>query len=983
MKFLRRLSSVFLTAVLAFGTAAPAMALSSASAEKVAVLVETSPGTEAAEVLSSLPGSSLLCEYSLIDAFAAEIPAGSIRTLAAHPGVTDVSLSASFTAPLAGEESAVDPSVIVARDLVLRSADPHAGEGTVIAVLDSGFDATHPVFVLPAETDAKLTKENLAKAAEGTLAWRMNGKSTEGLYINEKIPFAFDYSGADTNVSGNSAHGTHVAASAAGSDTGRGEISGTAPGAQLLLMKVFDDAGQNCTEHALISAIEDAVKLGADILNLSLGTLAYSGADYSMRQTAKALQAAEESGVLVVCATGNDGRAGSQGLSSNMPRALDPDYGLPSEPAVIPGTLAVASFSNSVVYSHYLECADNFIFYDEAHEVSTGETDAFSEVMRGKKAILRVLGGIGLPEDYENIDVQDAVVLVQRGVITFGEKARNAADAGACAVIVYDTEEAEPFLMSLEGAGAVPTVSVSHKDGTILAGLDNTEIIFSQNAKAFPSADSGMADYSSWGPTADLLLKPEIAAAGSSVISAVPGGGYNVMSGTSMASPQIAGMAARLLSEYRDLENLPEGGERVSLWKAALMSLAEPLTGEDGLPLSPRGQGAGILRQTDAQILLQNTDNSHAIHIGEQAEKGFSFRIKLTNLTDKAQTRILRVPLITDAAKQDENGVWYITGTSERVPAALTVTGAGVTFKNGTLRVALEPSAERELTVSLKPSASFVEQKLSVFENGFYLEGFVILEKEDGTHEASLPYLAFAGDWEAAPMIDALDWDGEVSYYGMNRLIWDPDAESVLGETTAGVFSSLFAFSPNRDGSADLICFDHAPLRNIAEMHIEILQEDGKVLYTSAEYDLLKAISADGKLVYNTVRLWDGSDGINDHFHWQDGSYTVQLTLVSYTGGGQLLYIPIRIDTEKPANSLLEEKDGVLRAAFTDNHALKELRIYLPGEDGEFVLDERISPKLPEAGEISAALPEGAEYVYVSAEDYAGNKNILRFWIHG
>lgn len=231
-------------------------------------------------------------------------------------------------------------------------------------------------------------------------------------------------------------------------------------------------------------------------------------------------------------------------------------------------------------------------------------------------------------------------------------------------------------------------------------------------------------------------------------------------------------------------------------------------------------------------------------------------------------------------------------------------------------------------------------------------------------------------------MLDEMDWDGASSYYGVNRLVWDPeDDENVPGSAPEGILSSLFAFSPNQDGSADLLFFDHAPLRNIAEMHIEILREDGEVLYTSAEFDLLKAITAEGNLVYNTVRLWDGSDGINDHFHWEDGRYTVQLTLVSYTGGGQLLYIPVRIDNEKPKNSALYEEDGILHAAFTDNHALRELRIYLPGEDGEPILNESVHPEMPEAGEIAAALPEQAEYVYVSAEDYAGNKTVLRFWL--
>lgn len=934
MKFLRRLSSALLTAVLAFGTSAPSLAAADS-------------------------GAAPLREY-------------------ARPG--SPAAGAVFSAPLVKETASVDPDLIVAEDLVQRAEDPLAGQGTVIAILDSGFDVTHPVFVLPEQASARLTRESLAEAAAGTLAWRISGKSADALYVNEKIPFAFDYSGADTDVSGQSAHGTHVAASAAGSDAGEGKLNGTAPGAQLLLMKVFDDRGQNCTELALISAIEDAVKLGADIINLSLGSLSYSGKDYAMNQVAAALYEAQQAGVLVVCAVGNDGRGGALGASSSLPRAADPDYGLPSEPAVIPGTLAVASVSNSVVYAHYMDCAGNYIFYDESYEVSSGETEALAEVLRGKTVPLCVLGGIGTAEEYVGRDVKGAAVLVQRGTITFEEKANHAAAAGASAVIVYDPEGTEPFLMSLGGESAVPTVSVSHENGVILAGLDGENITFSRSARAFPAADSGTASYSSWGPTSDLALKPEIAAVGSSVISAVPDGGYDVMSGTSMASPQIAGMAARLLSAFSSRDDLPKGAERTSLWKAALMSLAQPLTDKSGLPLSPRGQGAGVLYTADAEILLRNEDGSAAIPIGDGAEDGFSFTVRLTNLTDSVQKKILRVPMITDEAELRPDGIWYITGKPERVPADIRIQGEGVSYKNGTLSITLEAGEERLLTISLKPLTSYVEEKRKSFPNGFYLEGFVILENEDGTHEASLPYLAFAGDWEDAPMIDGTDWDGESSYYGVNRLVWDSDEGGILGESPEGVLSSLFAFSPNRDGSADLVFLDHAPLRNIAEMHIEILREDGKVLYTGAEFDLLKAAAAEGNLIYNTIRLWDGSDGINDHFYWENGTYTVQLTLVSYTGGGQILYIPLRIDTEKPRCVSLTAEDGALTASFTDNHALKELRIYLPdGKDG-YLLNESVRPGSAVTAEISAALPEEAEYVYVSAEDYAANKCVLRFW---
>ena len=723
MKFLRRLSSVLLTAALAFGTAAPSLSASLPpfSEERVTVLVGTVPGADAEDILEGIPGASLLCTYSLIDAFAAEIPADKQTTLAASPAVTDVSLSATFLSPLAESGGGMDPSVIVSADTVLRSDDDLAGEGTLIAVLDSGFDVTHPVFTLPEGADTVLTKEDLPEAAKGTTAWRLADKSADNLYVNEKIPLAFDYFDGDTDVSGLSVHGTHVAATAAGSDAGKGKLNGTAPGAQMLLMKVFDDTGENCPEYALITAIEDAVQLGADIINLSLGSLSYSGTEFSMKQTMLALQAAEKSGVLIVCAAGNSGIAGALGLASDLPRASDPDYGLPSEPAVLEGALAAASSANKVEYCDYIECAGNFIFYDETREVSLGQSDAFSEMLRGKSMRLCVIDGIGAPEDYEGIDVSGCIVLVRRGIITFAEKAQNAADAGASAVIVCDAESDAPFIMSTSGESPLPIISVSHRDGDILSRLDGTTVNVSRTAEAFASSESGISSFSSWGPTSDLLLTPDITAVGSSVIAAVPGGEYSVLYGTSMAAPQIAGMAARILSEARTWSDMPAKEERASLWKEYMMSAAEPMTAQNGLPLSPRAQGAGTLTQTHASILMQNTGDTTAINIGDKAENGFSFTIKLTNLTDSGQQRILRVPLITDEAQEGEDGIWYITGSSEKVPSTITVSGDGVSAKAGTMYVTLEPQQETELTISIRPQTEYVEEKFEIFENGFYL----------------------------------------------------------------------------------------------------------------------------------------------------------------------------------------------------------------------------------------------------------------------
>ena len=98
----------------------------------------------------------------------------------------------------------------------------------------------------------------------------------------------------------------------------------------------------------------------------------------------------------------------------------------------------------------------------------------------------------------------------------------------------------------------------------------------------------------------DLQLKPEMAAPGGNISSAKPGGGFQLMSGTSMASPHMAGAAAVVRQYLQEKLGLTESGQVHDLTDALLMSTAHPALREDGSPYSPRQQGAGVLNLKDA-----------------------------------------------------------------------------------------------------------------------------------------------------------------------------------------------------------------------------------------------------------------------------------------------------------------------------------------------------------------------------------------------
>ncbi|MBQ5886509.1 MAG: S8 family serine peptidase, partial [Clostridia bacterium] len=342
----------------------------------VTVMVDTD-GTDAASLLACLSGAELLNEYSLIHTFSATVREDQLPLLTSIPGVLSVSPEAIFNAPQTMGNSLFGPADIDERDQVLRAEDSHFGEGSVIAVLDTGFDVTHPSFAMPKGITPVIEKEDIpALTADTYVIFRQTREKIEETYVSRKIPFAYDYADTDTDVFSEETHGTHVAATAAGS----GDLYGVAPGAQLLLMKVFADDTKTCDEQTLLMAIEDAVKLGADVINLSLGTLSMSSTYIGMGRLAGAIRGAQSKGVTVICAVGNDGFAGSGGAVSDFFRATDPDYGLLSEPAVIDGTVAVGAAVNRILYAGYVEVGGRKMVYDFSNEMSLGQIPTFSDV---------------------------------------------------------------------------------------------------------------------------------------------------------------------------------------------------------------------------------------------------------------------------------------------------------------------------------------------------------------------------------------------------------------------------------------------------------------------------------------------------------------------------------------------------------------------------------------------------------------------------
>lgn len=961
-------------------TMIPLTAAAPKPSPRVTVMVDTAENVAAEEILSAIGEAELLYEYDLIDAFAASVPENRLGALQSAPGVLSVTEEAVFTAPTAARGRTFGDKDIDPRDGVIRAERADTGAGSVIAILDTGFNVEHPSFAVPDSFTGKIAREDLPDLLRTSYAiFHVGEENIESTFVSPKIPFAYDYGDEDTDVICTSTHGTHVAATAAGC----GELYGTAPGAQLLLMKVFDENG-SCRETVLVKAMEDAIKLGADVINLSLGSLALSSTVVSMGRLAQTIRSARNRGVSVICAVGNDGRAGAMGLYSDTFRASDPDYGLPSEPAVLDSAIAVGAAVNQIVYAGYIEVSGRKIVYDPSDESANHRLPTLSEVLGGKTASLAVVGGMGRAEDYDNLTVQGRIVLIRRGEITFEEKIKTAAAHGAIAAIVYDPQnDGEAFLMSVGADSPIPAVSVGRMDGIFLSMQNGRTVTVSKKEGAFPSGSRGVASYSSYGPTSDLVLKPDIAAVGSYVISASVDGGYTVMTGTSMAAPQIAGMTAAFMALNRDILDTVDPAQRSAFVKMCMMSSAEPMRDASGTPYSPRGQGAGALRVVPDSVFMMSEDGRGSITLGDGNTGEFSLSLVLLNTGTEETTLRLRCETITDGSVEID-GVHYSTYLPEKVPALTRVELNEHIFldgESGDILCTLQGGEKTAVRLDVTVDPAYMESHGAIFENGFYLEGYVVAEETDGTHVASLPFLSFAGDWEGAPLTDGGDWDGYESFYGGQHIYLDgEDAAYCAGETGAGILSELFMFSPDGDGVADSLFISLKPLRHISAFEVEVENAAGEIIFRDEGPSIPKGYVDEGLLTPTMLPLWDGSDGFNENFIWEDGEYTVRLILISFGGRREILEIPMTVDTVKPTVKCTVS-GGKITARAEDNGYLKELRIYLPTGEDAYALNEILTPAYDpdvHTASLSAAWPKGAEYVYIRAEDYAGNVTVYR-----
>lgn len=340
-----------LTALLLTAMAAPAEEASREAAGPLRAVVVYADGAdpeELARAMEETEGVKLLCRYeSLFSGAAVEAGERELAALEDLPGVAGVGLARRYECASSGAADALPPE----EGLKLMNADGlweqgYTGDGTVIAILDSGLNTDHETFA-----DASLM-ESPALSREDVADFAQKG-GTKGRYVSSRIPFAYDYYSQDDNVSTTNNHGTHVTALAAGyakDRAGHVTFRGAAPAAQILSMKIFPNGSGGGTDDTIIlRALEDAWNLGADVVNLSVGTGAgFSGSDTMGGIYCQAFTQMAQSGVIICCAAGNSpASVNAKSWGQPLPTGSYTDYSSVCSPGSFYGALAIAAASRA------------------------------------------------------------------------------------------------------------------------------------------------------------------------------------------------------------------------------------------------------------------------------------------------------------------------------------------------------------------------------------------------------------------------------------------------------------------------------------------------------------------------------------------------------------------------------------------------------------------------------------------------------------
>lgn len=975
---------------------------------------------------------------AVINGFSIKMTYAEAKRVAALPNVERVSLSLDYK---------ITPSMHYSREIVksqIANNRGYDGKGRVVAILDTGIDLLHSDLRLDDGAD-KWVKYSEEKMNDIIKENRLMGK-----FGNLKVPYIYNY--ADKNfvmVTEGKNHGQHIAGTIAGNGhkkegpVDEQGVVGIVPNAQILAMRVFGAEQDLTGTDIYVNAIDDAVLLGADSINMSLGS--YSGPAKGDAVMDVAVDNANKAGSIVVFAGGNDGFAMS-GIGETGPEMLD--YATLGSPGASNNVLTVASYNNSnLIQDPYKVKIDGKEYESYPSSPFTKGTFDFTKEFEVVDCGLGIINPEKNINDFEGIDISGKIALIQRGDDSFANKIKNATDNGAIAVIMgnnsYDGA-GRPFTMDLgDFTPAIPAVLIHLDEYNAVkknvADGKKAQII-SLGKKYYDAPHSGkISDFSSWGPTPDLGLKPEITAPGGDIRSIdntanYKGNTYTYMSGTSMATPHVTGGIAAvnaMLKNHPEIKFTTE--QKSALIKAILMNTATAIEvpGSDGKLYSVRLQGAGLMdldRATNPNIVTivdaksgSSSFNEPKVELKQITETKLPLNLDIKNYTDKEVKYDVTYVVQTDFLKEDGT-LSQDTKTYKPHEIAKGSLDSVTVSANG--------------NVNFEKTIDFSNGTLPTnFPKGYFVDAFVIFTPSTkGYPVLSVPVLAFKGNWEEeVPIfeeyIDKFDLENKRPYWvehdfttidngnkvldkdKLNDYIGDGiDATMLISNVGNKIsralqidtigrnietreFTDNFAFSPNGDSIQDAVTFKGVFLRNYSDFKIEILDENDNVIKT-----ISNVYRSDGRKTAGTVNMdpenysksrsegqwtWDGTNEAGVKV--AEGNYKFKVSARindNENAKPQSIVRDIKVDNTKPVVTDFGTSQGKISAKVEDGGSgVQTVLLIYAGKDNAGNTTTEYRELILENGLYSIPYDQAINLntAYVRAFDWAGNITDVHF----
>ena len=948
------------------------------SARLVGVIVQLEEGIDRSAALASVneavaasfPGVQVRVEReyaNALDGFALSAPAGSLEEIRGVAGVKaafleregHVSDAAAVDAEGGTRASQIegqDPANLSAQLMMRTDQVTQKGEGKVVAIIDTGVDMTHQAFT-PALTATPALSEDRVDELKAQL-----GEGKTGVYVNEKFPFAYDYADGDNDASpregGSGFHGTHVAGIAAGNAD---KIVGTAPDAQIIVGKVTRTEDDALLDSALLAALDDMLILHPDVINLSLGWTAGmdNEADTVYATVYKKLQ---EAGITVNAAAGNAFSTGYGNMSGKgLPYASNPDSSVIDEPATYPSVVAVASVENALIRNAFT-AAGKDIGYQRSRGMNGEKVAYFSDLPAGTYEY--VDAGFASEEDVAALKekfpngLSGKIALVSRGKMTYQKKVENLYDLHPAGVLVYNNVSVGSLIIMNLTTQDVPAAFISQADGQAMLAAADHHLTIAEGQVLPQSTTYEASEFSSWGVSPDLRLKPEIAAPGGNVFSAIPNGAYEQTSGTSMATPQMAGISAIVLQRVQSdpMFASMSARQKADVVQNLIMGTARPLTDAaqtSGALYSPRKQGAGLV-----DALAATTSSVYPTVVGAaepsrpkadlgDGTKGWHFDVTLHNLGAAPAT----YELSSQALSEIVDGGFFTEHSSDWRGRGVEVTYSGAASASAEgATVTVPASGEATVGVDIVPGSEFASYVADNTPNGTFLDGFVrFASKADGQPDLAVPYLSFYGDWGKAPIFDALASTGG-AHTRASEIVNGTTGDSLgynplikVADRTGKPNPQRYVISRSTASGAPTVLEPRTgTLRSVHTLTSTYVNEAGETVFSVTNHRNWKSIYLTSTEENTWVEAYHDSTAFDANAEkfarMPDGAYTLRIAAANDgpSRAEQSISYDFRLDTKAPVISDLvysgKDEGFVVTFDVTDDSPLAAVDLHDPAD---------------------------------------------------